>query len=726
MSKTKLTWALEAASKGMAVFPLHWTDDDGNCSCGNTEPGHRAGKHPLAGDGFAPKGVLDASLDPNQIKKWWGAAPKANIGAHPGEEVVVIDLDRKKGVDGVQTLCDHLGVDFWELEGETFTVETPTTGKHLYYKTSEIRGNAVGILEGVDVRALNGYVLAPGSMIGGKLYKITSDVPMADVGPELAEMLSGPRQRAENADTALYELDTRTSLDSACEYLKVREPAIEGQGGDAHTFATAVRVRDYGVSEDACYGLLIAEGGWNDRCDPPWDLAELEIKVRNAYRYAKDRAGTKGGGILEMFQGGSTIEDMLGIEVQDVKDIEFEDPTQDAEDRKTKFRKMFNSSFFDGGEAIINRESQVEYVIDNWLLTEGLTLLLAKRGVGKSTVLLDMGARMSCDMDWHGEFMDEGWDVIYLCGEDDAGATDHFRAWCKHHEDMPKKGRFRLFDIIPNVIDENLMTLWTEALVELTAGRRCVVMLDTWQRATAGASQNDDKDMQMAITQAERLAKALSGPVIAAVHPPKHDSEVMMGSSTIENSSKAIWKLTETATHRKMEVTRIKGEGVGKHNLFTFHQEGLDTFKKSGKENTGLVPILQGGSAKAETAERKEVQMSAFYFVIGQLDADRKAEHPESKPFSISTAADRIEEISRLAQEVGEDERITDDALWAKEMIDALSHANIESFSRTQMIKTLKEMFIDDSRGYEGNDGMKLVAEKTGKYHRFVFKPSGL
>lgn len=726
MSKTKLTWALEAAGKGMAVFPLHWTDDDGNCSCGNTEPGHRAGKHPLAGEGFAPKGVLDASHDPDQIKKWWGKAPKANIAAHPGEDIVVTDLDRKKGVDGVQSLCDHLGVDFWELEGNTFTVETPTTGKHLYYKTSEPRGNAVGILDGVDIRGLNGYVLAPGSVIGGKPYKITSDVPMADVWPELAEILSGPRQRAENADTALYELDTETSVDSAREYLKVRKPAVEGQGGDAHTYATAVRVRDYGVSEDKCYELLIAKGGWNDRCDPPWGLEELEIKVRNSYRYAKDRAGTKGGGILEMFQGASTLEEVLGIEVQDVSDIEFEDPVQDAKDRKTKFRDMFNSAFFDGGEAIINRDSSVEYVIDNWLLTEGLTLLLAKRGVGKSTVLLDMGARMACDMDWHGEFMDEGWDVIYLCGEDDAGATDHFRAWCKHHENIPAKGRFRLFDIIPNVIDENLMTLWTEALVELTAGRRCVVMLDTWQRATAGASQNDDKDMQTAISQAERLAKALKGPVIAAVHPPKHDSEVMMGSSTIENSSKAIWKLTDSSTHRKMEVTRIKGEGVGHHNLFTFHQEGLGTFKKSGKENTGLLPILQGGTAKAEMAERKEVQMSAFYFVIGQLDADRKAEDPESKPFSLRSAAIRIGEISHLAQEVGDDDRLTDDALWAKEMIDALTHAGIHSHSKTQLIKTMKDLFVDDSWGYDGTDGLKLVAEKDGKSHRFIFKQSGL
>jgi len=38
-----------------------------------------------------------------------------------------------------------------------------------------------------------------------------------------------------------------------------------------------------------------------------------------------------------------------------------------------------------------------EYIIKGWLIAHGVTALLAKRGTGKSTIALDLGANWDCE-----------------------------------------------------------------------------------------------------------------------------------------------------------------------------------------------------------------------------------------------------------------------------------------------------------------------------------------
>src|SRR5207249_3066007 len=79
------------------------------------------------------------------------------------------------------------------------------------------------------------------------------------------------------------------ALERARQWLALQPAAIEGQGGDARTFATACGLRDLGVSEAQAVELLSNE--WNSRCSPPWSVAELETKAANAFRYAETDAG---------------------------------------------------------------------------------------------------------------------------------------------------------------------------------------------------------------------------------------------------------------------------------------------------------------------------------------------------------------------------------------------------------------------------------------------------
>jgi len=113
---------------------------------------------------------------------------------------------------------------------------------------------------------------------------------LADIGLGLPEVAptqhTGPTTRGE----VVLEVDDHYSLSVATGYLANAYPSIEGEGGDQTAFATAARVREYGVSEASCINLMLEH--WNPRCEPPWDVAELTLKVANAYAYASKAQGS--------------------------------------------------------------------------------------------------------------------------------------------------------------------------------------------------------------------------------------------------------------------------------------------------------------------------------------------------------------------------------------------------------------------------------------------------
>jgi hypothetical protein len=96
---------------------------------------------------------------------------------------VGLDLDRKDDVDGVDTLRALCAAARrpWPA---TLTVTTPH-GLHLYFRVPAgvVVPSSIGRWPGVDVRApgrrLGGYLVGPGSVVDGRPYTLTRDMPIA-------------------------------------------------------------------------------------------------------------------------------------------------------------------------------------------------------------------------------------------------------------------------------------------------------------------------------------------------------------------------------------------------------------------------------------------------------------------------------------------------------------------------------------------------------------------
>lgn len=156
--RDQLRAALACAARGWAVFPLL--------------PDSKA----PAVRGWEQR----ASTEPDRLTRCWTTGA-FNIGLATGPSgLMVLDLDMPKGDENPDATGDR---DLRSLTAEaghditdTFTVLTGRGGFHRYHlalaEGGELRNSAGRLAPHIDTRAAGGYVVAPGSVVGGDPYVV--------------------------------------------------------------------------------------------------------------------------------------------------------------------------------------------------------------------------------------------------------------------------------------------------------------------------------------------------------------------------------------------------------------------------------------------------------------------------------------------------------------------------------------------------------------------------
>ncbi len=192
-----LTAALEYVARGWHVFPIYEIGPDGNCSCNDGPDCGSPGKHPRT-----PRGLLNATNDPKQVKRWWKRWPKSNLAiACVASGLVVVDVDPRNGGDAT---AGELETKHGRLP-ETPRAITGGGGSHELFAipegAAEVRSGKLGL--GVDVP---GYIIAaPSNHISGKQYEWDSGAHPSDI--PVAPCPKWVLDRLERKDLAQYETD---------------------------------------------------------------------------------------------------------------------------------------------------------------------------------------------------------------------------------------------------------------------------------------------------------------------------------------------------------------------------------------------------------------------------------------------------------------------------------------------------------------------------------------
>jgi hypothetical protein len=222
----------------------------------------------------------EATRDPEKIRNWAKKFPHGNVGIAT-DEFAVLDVDNKGDGKGSDELLR------FELEGkaipETLEQRTPTGGLHLFYEVDEpVRNSIKKVGRWLDIRGKGGYVVGAGSVVEAGTYTIDPK-PVSKIPEWLRSVCHQAKAASPLANQALPGVDPAKALERAKKLLAAAPGAIEGQGGDGHTYGVVCDLKDTGVSALTAFELLLDH--WNEKCQPPWSPDELARKVENAYRY---------------------------------------------------------------------------------------------------------------------------------------------------------------------------------------------------------------------------------------------------------------------------------------------------------------------------------------------------------------------------------------------------------------------------------------------------------
>lgn len=215
------------------------------------------GKVPLT-----PRGVLDASVDADQVRAWWSRWPGANLAYAVREDHVVVDLDREEGLQALKSA----GYDL-PATGEVKTGR----GRHFYYQSAGEVCSRVGVVPGVDLRAAGSYVVVPPSVhASGAVYQWSS--PPRDIAP---------------APSWVYEAGSPTTGGGGDLRTVLVEPVTRGQRNHvlARWAGVCVRHLPAAVAVDAVRWLNAS------RFSPPLSDGEVDRVLASIMRRELRRRG---------------------------------------------------------------------------------------------------------------------------------------------------------------------------------------------------------------------------------------------------------------------------------------------------------------------------------------------------------------------------------------------------------------------------------------------------
>ncbi len=486
----------ELTRRGLRVFPL--------------SPGS---KIPLRGSDWKHAATADAF----QAYDDFAGTPGANVGWPRG-------LLLSTRTQNAATAFPKHWTYFGDLK--TFTVSTPSGGRHFYFDAGgEQFANAVRILPNVDIRAANGYVVAPGSQIGGKRYAVADDAPIAPLPANVRALLTAKRDAAPVEAEAIGEVDTQSAIDRAITFLKMATPAIEGDGGDNHTVKVANRVADFGVSPSTALELMAEH--WNDRCSPPWEYDDLERKVLSA---AKSR------------------QDPIGRDNPEVVFQDIDAPPASVDDFEASFCSLGLSH--DQMAAMARRQ----WIIEDWLTRGYVTELVAPGGTGKSATAIGLAATIALGCgDYLGLPVKESGRVLLVNLEDDVDEMQkRLHAFEKLHS-IPTgalAGKIVCFNSkfdMPALVEKTRNGLQrgkvVEDLIRMIKGRSIITSFFDPLVEMHRANENDNGEMADVMKVFKWIARSTNTSVVTVHHtgkPPKADASGLAGSPGASRGASSI------------------------------------------------------------------------------------------------------------------------------------------------------------------------------------------
>ena len=356
----------------------------------------------------------------------------------------------------------------------------------------------------MDIRSLGGYVVGPGSVVPLGEYKIECDMPLADVPEWLVQKLGAFTKREQPENVSVPDAPHAVTA-RAGAWLAGQLGAVQGEGGDAHTFKVICGLRDQGVSAVQAFNLLA--NLWNERCAPQWDHAELQVKVDNAYRYAQNTAGAR-----------AALPDDF--------------PIIDADTLRLSAPLLPKKEVAHAQRLVDFASSQAKgpgYLVKGVLQRRTYAELYGAPGEGKTFVALDMAYHVAAGADWMGRKVHAG-PVLYLAYEGTGGLVKRAQALRQKYgaADVPLYIAGAAFNLREPSGRKDLA-----ATLAALPAKPVLIVIDTFARALMGGDENSAQDVGAFNSSVAALIESTGACVMIVHHSGKNKAAGARGSSAL-------------------------------------------------------------------------------------------------------------------------------------------------------------------------------------------------
>jgi hypothetical protein len=520
---TWLAWASWYAQRGFAVMPL-------------------AGKRPLT-----PRGVYDASADPNVWLQWVQQFPGCNIGLALPDGCAVIDVDPRNG--GGATF-DRLDDVEHAIPRDTLQVTTGGGGLHVFVQLAAGYALPSTLGPGVDVKQLGGYVVAAPSVHPdtGQHYRITRDAPVA-YAPATLVARATTRGASKAKALAVDEIDD-ARRDAAGWGL---DPDLVVQDVSPEQIAQAVEALAPISQEGNRYNVLVRAGGMLNRLG--WSVASVEAFAReyvDQYGGRDPEHGVRGcvrgmgypsgyHALLEMLPAGGPREALaatldglanpLGTHLREARAASAADVLTRLAKLEAQHAESPTDDEFFGWLADDADDVPIDPIIAGLDIADGRTTGIAGLPhAAKTPTAMSMALCIANGIPWLGREVHER-PVVYLNFEKGFDAISKRRRIAQgldvnpmsiHLLNVGDKGAF--------LTDKSGTIEKICAVVKRVYDRACavpVVMIDTLSNSIAGVSHNDAEYLEplSKLCVSMRMAVSPAIPVCVLMHCRKSAGE---------------------------------------------------------------------------------------------------------------------------------------------------------------------------------------------------------
>ncbi len=192
----------------------------------------------------------------------------------------------------------------------------------------------------------------------------------------------------------------------------------------------------------------------------------------------------------------------------------------------------------------------------------GLAAVFGATGSGKSFVVIDMAQAIADGHPWFG-YKSKPCNVLYCALEGEGGIAGRISAFRIRHKKTAASVRYLVQPF--NLLQSTDITDLAQAIKASGQGAE-VVILDTLNRATPGADENDSKSMGQIIATSKQLQTLVGGLVLLVHHTGKDTSKGLRGHSSLYAALDAAIEVRRDGDRREWVIAKSKdGEDGASH-----------------------------------------------------------------------------------------------------------------------------------------------------------------